>query len=59
MLEGSRCVGARKAETADVDSVRCIPQYHGPVREAVDRLACARPCCCCRVGCVLIAAQTS
>ncbi|KAL4157700.1 hypothetical protein PRNP1_006717 [Phytophthora ramorum] len=35
MLDGSKFINSQKEEATDVAAVRCIPQYHGPARDAV------------------------
>ncbi|KAF1777863.1 Histidine-tRNA ligase [Phytophthora cactorum] len=35
MLDGSKFVNSQKEDATDVAAVRCIPQYHGPARDAV------------------------
>ncbi|KAF4035825.1 Anticodon binding domain [Phytophthora infestans] len=35
MLEGSKFVNSQKEGATDAAAVRCIPQYHGPARDAI------------------------
>lgn len=35
MLDGSKFINSQKEGATDVAAVRCIPQYHGPARDAV------------------------
>ncbi|KAE9032879.1 Histidine--tRNA ligase, cytoplasmic [Phytophthora rubi] len=35
MLDGSKFINSQKDGATDVAAVRCIPQYHGPARDAV------------------------
>lgn len=35
MLDGSKLINSQQEGTTDVAAVRCIPQYHGPARDAI------------------------
>jgi histidine ammonia-lyase len=47
LLEGSRNTNDTKRVAQDAEAIRCIPQMHGPAREAVDVrlvLLCVKDC---------------
>ena len=35
MLDGSKLINSQQERVTDVAAVRCIPQYHGPARDAI------------------------